>query len=207
MPFQWFFFYICIYFHLWGCDDFLSCVYLETQISICRKYWYCLIHHDRYQAVLFSYIFKSFCDLENVFSLFSWWFCLSSVAQSCPTLCDPMELQHTSIPCPSPTPGAYSNSCPYHWWYHPTISSSAVCFSSCLQSFPASGSFLKSRFFASDGQSTGVSALASIPPMNIQHWFTLGLTGGISLQSKGLSRVFSNTTVQKHQFFCDQLSL
>ena len=98
--------------------------------------------------------------------------------------------------CPSPTPGIYSNSCPLSWWCHPIISSSAVPFSSCLQSFPASGSFPMSQFFTSGGQSIGVSASTSVLPVNIQDWFPLGWTGWISLQSKGLSRVFSNTTVQ-----------
>ena len=109
--------------------------------------------------------------------------------------------------CPSPTPGAWSNSCPSSWWCHPTISSSVVPFSSHLQSFKASGSFQMSQFFTSGGQSIGVSASASVLPVNIQDWFPLGCTGWISLQSKGLSRVFSNTTVQKHQFFGPQLSL
>ena len=113
----------------------------------------------------------------------------------------PHGLQHTSPPCPSPTPGAYSNSCPLSQWCHPTISSSVVPFSSHLQSFPTSGSFEMSQFFASGGQSIGVSASTSVLPMNIQDWFPLGWTGWISLQPKGLSRVFSNTTVQKHQFF------
>ena len=116
-------------------------------------------------------------------------------------------LQHARPPCPSPTPGVYSNSCPLSPWCHPTISSSVVPFSSCLQSFPASGSFQMSQFFASGGQSIGVSASASVLPMYIQDWFPLGWTGWISLQSKGLSRVFSNATVQKHQFFGTQLSL
>ena len=119
----------------------------------------------------------------------------------------PHGLQHTRLPCPSPTPGAYSNSCPLHWWCHPTISPSVIPFSSCLQSLPASGSFPMSQFFASGGQTIGVSASASVLPMNIQDWFPLGWTGWISLQSKGLSRVFFNTTVQKHQFFGAQLSL
>ena len=119
----------------------------------------------------------------------------------------PHGLQHTRPPCPSPTPGVYSNSCPLSWWCHPTISSSVVPFSSCPQSFPASGSFPVSQFFTSGGQSTGVSPSASVLPMNIQDWFPLGWTGWISLQSKGLSRVFSNTTVQKPQFFSAQLSL
>ena len=104
------------------------------------------------------------------------------------------------------TPGAYSNSCPSSWWCHPTISSSVIPFSSCLQSFSASGSFPMSQFFASGGQSIRVSASASVLPMNNQDWFQLGLTGLITLQSKRLSRVFSNTTVQKHQFFDAQLS-
>ena len=118
----------------------------------------------------------------------------------------PHGLQHTRPLCPSPTPGAGSNSCPLSQWCHPTISSSFVPFS-CLQSFPASGSFPMSRLFTSGGQSIGDSASASVLPMNIQGWFPLGLTGFISLQSKGLSIVFSNTRVQKHQFFGAQLSL
>ena len=114
----------------------------------------------------------------------------------------PHELQHAKLPCPSSTPGVYSNSCPSSRWCHPTISSSVVPFSSCLQSFPASVSFPVSQFFTSGGQSIEVSASTSVLPINIQNWFPLGLTGWISLQSKGLlSRVFSNTTVQKHQFF------
>jgi len=114
--------------------------------------------------------------------------------------------RHSRPPCPTPTPGVYSNTCPLSWWYHPTISSSVVPFSSCLQSFPASGSFQISQFFASGGQGIGVSASASVLPMNTQDWFPLGQTGWISLQSKGFSRGFSNTTVQKHQFFSAQLA-
>ena len=110
----------------------------------------------------------------------------------------PHGLQHARPPCPLPTSRVYSNSCSLSWWCHPTISSSVVPFSSCLQSFPASGSFLMSQFFTSGGQSTGVSASASVLPMNIQDWSPLGWTGWISLLSKGLSRVFSNTAVQKH---------
>ena len=107
----------------------------------------------------------------------------------------PHGLQHTRPPCPSPTPGVYSNSSPLSHWCHPTISSSAIPFSSHLESFPASGPFPMSQFFASGGQSIGASALTSFHPMNIQDWFPLGWTGWISLQSKGLSRVFSNTKV------------
>ena len=117
----------------------------------------------------------------------------------------PHGLPHARPPCPSPTPGACSNSCPPSRWCHPTISSSVVPFSSCLQSFPGSGSFQMSQFFTSGGQSIGVSASASVLPMNIQDWFRLGWTGWISLQSKGLSRVFSNTTFQRHQFLRAQL--
>ena len=119
----------------------------------------------------------------------------------------PHGLQHARPPCPSPTPGVHPKPCPLCQWCHPTISSSVVPFSSCLQSFPASGSFQISQFFTSGGQSIGVSASTSILPMNVQDWFPLRWFGWISLQSKGLSRVFSNTTVQKHQFFCAQLSL
>ena len=118
----------------------------------------------------------------------------------------PHESQHTRPPCPSPTPGVHSNSCPSSWWCHPAISSSVVPFSSCPQSLPASGSFPMSQLFTSGGQSIGVSALASVLPMNTHNWSPLEWTGWISLQSKGLSRVFSNTTVQKHQFFGAQLS-
>ena len=107
-------------------------------------------------------------------------------------------LQHARPPCPSPTLWVYSNSCPLSQWCHPTISSSTIPFSSCLQSFPASGSLPKSQLFTWGGQSIGVSALASVLPMNTQDWSPLGWTAWISLQSKGLSRVFSNTTVQKH---------
>ena len=118
----------------------------------------------------------------------------------------PNGSQNAGPPCPSPTPGVYSNSCPLSQWCHPTISSSVVPFSSHLQSFPASGSFQLSQLFTSV-QSIGVSTSASVLPMNTQHWSPLGCTGWISLQSKGHSRVFSNTTVQKHQFFGAKLSL
>ena len=131
---------------------------------------------------------------------------VSSVTQSCLTLFDPHGLQHARLLCPSPTPRSYSNSCSLSQWCHPSISFSVVPFS-YLQSFPGSWSFQMSLFFASGGQSIGVAASASVLLMNIQDWFPFGWTGWISLQSKGLSRVFSNTTVQKHQFFCAQLSL
>ena len=112
----------------------------------------------------------------------------------------PHGLQHARLPCPSPTPGVYPSSCPLSRWCHPTILSSVIPFSSCPQSFPASGSFQMSQLFASGGQSIEVSASTSVFPMNIQNWSPLGWTGWISLQSRGPSRVFSNTTVQKHQF-------
>ena len=114
--------------------------------------------------------------------------------------------KHARLPCPSPTPKACSNSCPSSWWCHPTISSTVIPLS-CLQSFPASESFQRSQLFTSGSQSIGVSASTSVLPMNIQKWFPLGWAGWISLQSKGPSRVLSNTTVQKHQFFSTQLSL
>ena len=119
----------------------------------------------------------------------------SSVTQLCPTL-RPPELQHARPPCPSPTPRVYSNSCPLSLWCNPTLSSSVIPSSSHLQSFPASGSFQMSQFFTSDGQSIGVSASASVLPMNIEDWFPLEWTGWISLQSKGLSTVFSSPTPQ-----------
>ena len=116
----------------------------------------------------------------------------------------PHELQHSRLPCPSPTSGAYSNSCPLSWWCQPTISSSVIPFSSCFQFFSALGYFPMSQFFASGSQSIGVLASVSVLSMNIQDWSPSEWTGWISLQSKGLSRVFSNTTVQKHQIFCAQ---
>ena len=125
-----------------------------------------------------------------------------SIIQLCLTL-RPHGLKHTKFPCLSLTPGACSNSCPSSWWCHPTISFSVIPFSSCLQSFPASGSFPMCQLFASGGQS--IEASASVLPMNIQDWFPLGLTDLSSLQSKGLSKFFSNTTIQKHQFFSTQL--
>ena len=130
----------------------------------------------------------------------------SSVTQLCPTLCNPMDCSTPGFPVHDQL-RVYSNSCPLSWWCHPNISSFVAPLSSCLQSFPALGSFPMSQLFTSGGQSTGVSASASVLPMNIQHWFCLAWTSWISLQSKGLSRVFSNTTVQKPQFFGTQLSL
>ena len=135
--------------------------------------------------------------------------CFSSVQFSCSVVSDslrPHESQHARPPCPSPTPGVHSISCPSSQWCHPAISSSVVPFSSCPQSLPASGSFPMSQLFAWGGQSTGVSALASFLSKNTQDWSPSEWTGWISLWSKGLSRVFSNTTVQKHQFFSSQLS-
>ena len=135
--------------------------------------------------------------------------CISSVQFSHSVMSDslwPHEPQHARPPCPSPTHGVHPNPCPSSRWCHPTISSSVIPFSSCPQSFPVSGSFPVSQLFASGGHSIVVSASTSILPMNTQDWTPLGWTGWISLQSKGLSRVFSNTTVQKHQFFGIQLS-
>ena len=135
---------------------------------------------------------------------------MSYLKFSCSVVSDSLQthgLQHSRFPCPSLSPRIRSDSCPSSQWCHPTISSSVVPFSFCLQSFSASGSFPMNEFFASGGQSIGASALASVLPKNIQDWFPLGLTGWISLLSKGLSRVFSNTIVQKRQFFGAQLSL
>ena len=139
-----------------------------------------------------------------------YWSGFSSVQFSRSVVSDfllPHKLQHARPPCPSPTTEVYPNPCPLCRWCHSTISSSVVPFSSCPQSFPASGSFQMSQLFASGGQSIGVLASTSDLPINTQDWSPLGWTGWISLQSKGLSRVFSNTTVQKHQFFSAQLSL
>ena len=133
----------------------------------------------------------------------------SSVQFSCSVVSDSLQshgLQHVRLPCPSPAPRVYPNTCPLSRWCHPTISSSVIPFSSCLQSFPASGSFQMSQLFISGGQNIGVSASTSVLPMNTQDWSLLRWTGWISLQTKGLSGVFSNTTVQKHPFFGPQLS-
>ena len=172
--------------------------------------WYCL---NKSSWVLASHIlclpyFPSFLCLSSFCSPFSLSVQFSSV-QSCPTL-RPHESQHARPPCPSPTPGVYSNSCPSSRWCHPAMSSFAIPFSSCRQSFPASGSFPVSQLFAWGGQSIGVSASASVLPMNTQDWSPSGWTGWVSLQSKGLSRVFSSTIVQRHlrhsTFFTVQLS-
>ena len=152
----------------------------------------------------FSYL------LFPIFNLYLFACCYFFVAVCCSAESNSLQphgLQHAGLPCPSPSPGAYSNSCPSSGWCHPTVSSSVVPFSSCLQSFPAPGSFQMSQFFTSGSQSIRVSASASVLPMNTQDWSPLGWTGWISLQSKGLSRVFFSTTVQKHQFFNAQLSL
>ena len=136
--------------------------------------------------------------------------CISSVQFSRSVMSNSLwlrELQHARSPCPSPILGVHPNPCPLSRWCHPAISSSIVPFSSCPQSFPASGSFQMSQLFASGGQSIRVSASTSVLPINTQDWSPLRWTGWISLKSKGLSRVFSNTTVQKHQFFSSQLAL
>ena len=155
--------------------------------------------------------FSSFCHFNrSKASCGSDRFLLSSVQFSCSVVSNslqPHDLQHARPPCPSPTAGVYPNSCPLCRWCHTTISYFVFPFSSCLQSFPASGAFQMSQFLTSGGQSIGVTASTSVLPVNTQDWSPLGWTGWISLQSEGLSRVFSNTTVQKHQFFCAQLSL
>ena len=164
---------------------------------------------------LSSYLYNSKEDIQMVIKLLktcstSWVIRFNSVQFRHSVMSDslrPHELQHARPFCPSPSPRVRSDSRPSSQWCHPAISSSVIPFSSCPQSFPASGSFPMSQFFASGGQSIGVSASASVRPMNIQGWFLLGLTGLISLQSKGLLRVFSSTTIQKHQFFGAQPSL
>ena len=148
-------------------------------------------------------LFNKIRDIKGIFHASSVQFNHSVVSDSLQT----HEPQHTSPPCPSLTPATYPTSCPLNWWCHLTISSSVVLFSSCLQSFPISGSFQMSQLFTWGGQNIGISASTSVLPMNTQDWSPLRWTGWISLQSKGLSRVFSNTTVQKHQFFCAHLSL
>ena len=160
-------------------------------------------------------VFSSFVLLNNISLLYQSYkhthiYAHISVQFNCSVVSHslrPHEPQHTRPPCPSPTPGVYPNSCPLSRWCHLTISSSIIPFSSCSQSFPASGPFQIIQLFASGGQSIGASASTSVLPMNFQDWFPLCWTGLITLWSKGLSRVFSSTTVQKYQFFGVQLSL
>ena len=178
-------FYFLIYFK--GRGENVSLLYLCNQELLGNYFWYDFI-------CIVIYAFHLLLSVQFNHSVMS-----DSLG--------PHEPQHSRLPCPSPTPRVHPNPCPLSWWCHPTISSSVVPFSSCPQSLPASGSFPMSQFFTTGGQSIGVSASTSILPMNTQDWSPLGWTGWISLQSKGLSRVFSNTTVQNHQFFCAQLSL
>ena len=174
----------------------LPCLSLSSRAcsSSCPMSWWC-------HSIISSFVIHFSSWLQSF---------PASVQFSCSVVSDslwPHGLQHARPPCPSPTPGVYSNSCPLSQWCYPTVSSSVIPFSSCLQFFPASRSFPMSQFFISGGQSIGVSAWASVLPRNIQDWSPLEWTGWISLQSKGLTRVFSNTTVQKHQFFGAQLSV
>ena len=164
-----------------------------------RWLFFFLTHRQPYDILYLhlKLLYALKCDISNPFQF-------SSVQFNCSVVSDslrPHGLQHARLPCPSPTPGAYSNSCPPSRWCHQTISSSVIPFSSSLQPFPAWGSFPVSQFFISGCQSIGVPASASVLPMNIQDWFPLGWTGLISLQSKGLSRVFSNTILPILEIF------
>ena len=192
------------YMNAYNYQSSLSCTFYMGNCLVCKLYikkieiYMCVCSYFRILVLIIEG--QSFINLSII----------SSVQFSGSVVSDslrPHGLQHARLPCPSPTPGVYSHSCPLSQWCHPTISSSVTPFSSGLQSFPASGSFQMSQLFTSGGQSIGVSVSSSILPMNIQNWFLLGWTGWISLLSKGLSRVFSNTTVRKHQFFSAQLSL
>ena len=176
-----------------GNDNTLQCSCLINPMD--RGGWWAMVHggHKESDNYLATKQWTTYTSVQ-----------FSSVTQSCLTLCNPMDCSTPGLPVHH---RVYSNSCPLSWWCHLTISFSGVPFFSCLQSFTASGSFQMSKFFTSGGQRIGVSASALVLPMNIQDWFPLGWTGWISLQSKGLSRVFSNTTVQKHQFFSTKLSL
>ena len=173
-------------------------------MSTLGNYWVPRSALSSYSPIIVPCLIKLRRDQVN------WKRVFSSVQFSCSVMSDslrPHEAQHARPPCPSPTLGVHPNSCPLSRWCHSTISSSVIPFSSFPQSFPASGSFQMSQLFTSGDQSIGVSASTSVLPMNTQDWSPLGWTGWISLQSKGLSRVFSNTTVQKHQFKNTQLSL
>ena len=182
---------------IWSLSIFMSI--LQCQLSSSLR---AALTHFKRAPLLFICINNSWFFMTFIIPKYYQLSC-SSPAQ----LFTPHELQHIRLPYSSPIPRAYSNSCPSHWWCHPAISSSVVPFSPCFQSFSASRSFPVSQFFVSGGQSTGVSASASVLPMNIQEWSPLRLSGWISSNFKGLSRVFSNTTVGKHQFFGAPLSL
>ena len=188
--------------HFKWSDSCISCKLIITSIVLMDLY---LMFCQNYYIILLCTYIRRY--IKNWWSLFMM---LSSVQFSHSFVSNslqPHESLHARPPCPSPTPGVYSNSCPSSRWCHPAISSSVVPFSSCPQYLPASGSFPVSQLFTWGDQSTGVSASASVLPMNTQDLSPSGWTGWISLQSEGLSRVLSNTTVQKHQFFGTQLSL
>ena len=173
------------------------CIFIKTQLSMFIWFFFCSLWSADLCVPLPVPHSLDYCQFSSVQSSRS----VVSISLR------PHEPQHARPPCPSPTPGVHPKPCALCRWCHPTISSSVVPFSSCPQSFPASGSFQMSRLFTSGGQSIGISASTSVLPVNTQDWSPLGWTDWISLQSKGLSRVFSNTTVQKHQFFGAQLSL
>ena len=182
------------------------CVFAETFESKLQASWKFIPKFNMHLPRIRTFSFINTIPLPHLrqFTLFhSVQFSRSVVSDSF----RPHELQHARPPCASPTPRVHPNPCPLSRWCHLTISFSVIPFSSCLQSFPESGSFQMSQLFAPGGQSIGVSASASVLPVNTQDWSPLGWTGWISLQSKGLSRVFSNLTVQKHQFFSAQPSL
>ena len=188
-----FYMYVCIYLLHFVC--YANCQREELEFIFLHNH---LMSSLQRRAVGLQWILTKFRREKEI---------KYSLQLSCSVMSKSLQahrLQHTRRPYPLPTPGAHSNSCSLSWWCHPTISSSVIPLSYCIQYFPASRSFPVHQFFASGGQSIRVSALPSVLPMNIQGWFPLGLTGLISLQSKGLSRVFSNITVQKHQIFGTQ---
>ena len=202
---------LCCWYTFYGSGQVCSVVYswlVSFRVVSCHKNPLCSFLSSNSAKHCCLYGLRSFLfhnvHLRIIGKLFSsLQFSRSVVSDSC----RPHGLQHARPPCPSPTPGVYSNSCPLSRWCHPTISSFAVPFSSYLQSFPGSGSSQMSQLFASGGQNIGASVSVSVLPMNIQDLFHLGWTDWIPLQSKGPSRVFSNTTVKNHQFFSAQLSL
>ena len=203
------FYYLTLRISTWGGRELICIEHLDKKPDALQLSLYLLIMVLPHLQGRIKKLAHEQVTPSRYWNSFVSWLKRSSVQFSYSAVSDFLQshgLQHSRLPCPSPTPGACSNSCPSSWWCHPTNSSFVFPFS-CPQSFPASGSFPLSQFFTSGGQSIGVSASASVFPMNIQDWFPLGLTGWISLQSKGLSRVFSNTTVPKHQFFGAQLSL
>ena len=195
-----------LYIYIFPPVVYVACTFSVSLPTLVPLYPFDYSHRSECEVVSY-FDLNCISVMTNIFEHLSLWLFNSVQSLSCIRPFATLWTARARPPCPSPTPGVHPNPCPSSRWCHTTISSSVAPFSSCPQSFPASGSFQMSQLFTSGGQSIGVSASTSVLPMNTQAWSPLGWTGWVSLQSKGLSRVFSNTTVEKHQFFSAQLSL